>query len=173
MAAVAVERLGLHHVDADDLVLELTAAGEEPHPEHGWLWPVRRAVLRALQDHRVVSVEATGAWDSDWELADSLASEGLRVLRVLVWTTRATSLRRLAQRGAGRAPVTTEQAAWIYDAATTNFAGVRWDAVIDTSERQDSEVVVAALEPLLARGDETMPEFRSGRDPGDGPGDGD
>jgi len=29
----------------------------------------------------MVAVEATGAWDSDWELADQLDADGVRVVR--------------------------------------------------------------------------------------------
>ena len=31
---------------------------------------VRRRVIIALARHALVSVEATGAWDNDWRLAD-------------------------------------------------------------------------------------------------------
>ncbi len=96
VAAVAEQRLGVRHVDADRLVLDRIAAGEHPDPVDGWLAPVQQAVLQVLGPHRTVSVEATGAWDSDWRLAQELATEHVRVVRVLVWTTR--------ERRRGRAP---------------------------------------------------------------------
>ena len=76
--------LGVAHVDADELVGDLLAAGTPPDPVDGWLTWVRRRVVDALARHALVSVEATGAWDSDWRLADDLEVAGARVLRVWV-----------------------------------------------------------------------------------------
>jgi hypothetical protein len=149
VAGVAEQRLAVHHVDADRLVLERTAAGERPDPVDGWLIPVRQEVLRALAEDPVVSVEATGAWDSDWRLADDLAGAGVRVLRVLVCATEQESLLRLCSRGGGRAPVSDQEAAWIYQASTARTAGASWDAKICTSGEPSPDAVVAALSPLL------------------------
>jgi len=150
VADVAERRLGVHHVDADRLVLDLMAAGEQPHPEDGWLAPVRRRVTQALAEHPAVSIEATGAWDSDWRLADDLAADGVRVRRVWVWTAKEEALARLGARTVERAPVTVEEADWIHDTATARAATARLDAVIDTTGAKDPERVVSALGPLLA-----------------------
>ena len=69
---------------ADELVLELIASGAEPDPSTGWMVPVERAVMAALRDHAAVSVEATGAWDTDWQLALDLQTAGARILRIWV-----------------------------------------------------------------------------------------
>jgi hypothetical protein len=76
VAQVLGERLGAEHVDADELVLDLLAAGTRPDPGDGWLPEVHRRVVDALQRHAPVSVEATGAWDSNWRLADDLEAPG-------------------------------------------------------------------------------------------------
>jgi hypothetical protein len=78
-------RAGFHHVDADRLVLDLLDRGERPDNRPGRLDQVEREVRRALEKHPVVSVEATGAWDSDWILPEDLAAPGCRVLSV--WVT--------------------------------------------------------------------------------------
>ena len=72
-------RAGVHHIDADRLVLELSARGRSPDPEQGWLEEVETEVRRATCEHERVSVEATGAWESDWMLADHLIAAGCRV----------------------------------------------------------------------------------------------
>lgn len=150
VAGVLERRLGVHYVDADRLVLDLLAAGQEPDPVQGWLAPVRREVGEALQRYPRVSIEATGAWDSDWQLADQLAAAGARVLRVWVWTGRNEALARLAARTVQRAPVTAEEAAWIHDTATARAGLMPLDARIDTSGRPDPDRIVAAVAPLLA-----------------------
>jgi len=84
VAQALVDRLGVRHVDVDALVLDLLAAGVRPDPADGWLAWVEQRVVAALDTHPLVSVEATGAWDSDWRLADDLEARGVRVLRVWV-----------------------------------------------------------------------------------------
>ena len=68
---------GVHHVDVDRMVLELSARGRRPDPEQGWLKEVE--VSRAAGEHLLVPVEATGAWDSDCMLAGHLAAAGCLV----------------------------------------------------------------------------------------------
>jgi hypothetical protein len=96
-----------------------------------------------------VSVEATGAWDSDWRLADDLEARGVRVLRVWVSASKQVALQRLADRTTRRVPFSAQEVDWIYDQATTHAAGRRLDARIDTGEQQDPASVVAVLRPLL------------------------
>ena len=149
VAQVLAERLGVHHVDVDALVLDLLDAGARPDPADGWLAWVERRVAAALATHPLVSVEATGAWDSDWRLADDLEAGGVRVLRVGVSAPRQVARRRLADRTTRRAPVSAQEADWIHDRATVQAAGRRLDARIDTGGRQDPASVAALLRPLL------------------------
>jgi hypothetical protein len=110
---------------------------------------VRRRVVDALARHALVSVEATGAWDSDWRLADDLEVAGVRVLRVWVSAPREVAMGRLAGRTSRRVPVSAEEASWIYDQATARAAGRRLDAWIDTGRPPDPAAVVAELRPLI------------------------
>jgi gluconate kinase len=151
VAQTLTDHLGVHHVDVDGLVLGLLAAGVRPDPVDGWLACVERAVVAALHTHEVVSVEATGAWDSDWRLADDLQATGIRVLRVWVSTAKQIALQRLADRTVRRVPVSAQEASWIYDQATTKAAGRRLDAQIDTASPQDPALVLAVLGPLLGQ----------------------
>lgn len=77
VAQALVDRLGVRHVDVDALVLDLLAAGVRPDPADGWLAWVEQRVVAALDTYPLVSVEATGAWDSDWRLADDLEARGV------------------------------------------------------------------------------------------------
>jgi gluconate kinase len=149
VAEVLRTHLGVAHVDADELVLGLLAAGTRPDPVDGWLAWVRRRVTDALDQHGLVSVEATGAWDSDWRLADDLEAAGARVLRVWVSAPKQVAMGRLAGRTRRRVTVPTEEASWIYDQATARAAGRRLDARIDTGRPPDPAAVVAQLRPLI------------------------
>jgi predicted kinase len=149
VARVLRERLGVAHVDADELVLELLAAGTRPDPVDGWLAWVLRRVADTLRHQALVSVEATGAWASDWRLADDLEAAGTRVLRVWVSAPREVAMGRLAGRTTRRVPVPAREASWIYDQATARAAGQRLDARIDTGRPPDPASVVALLRPLL------------------------
>lgn len=67
-----IARLGVEYVDVDGLILDLVDRGEEPDPHDGWLAWVEEAVEGALTEYDVVSVEATGAWESDYRLGEHL-----------------------------------------------------------------------------------------------------
>jgi hypothetical protein len=149
VAEVLRTHMGVAHVDPDELVGDLLAAGTRPDPADGWLAWVRERVLDALAGQALVSVEATGAWDSDWRLADDLEAGGARVLRVEVWAPKQVAMARLAWRTRRRVPVPAEKASWIYDQATARAAGRRLDARLDTSRPPDPAAVVALLRPLL------------------------
>lgn len=97
--AGALRKRGVADVDADELALDLLARGAQPHPQLGWLSEVESAVAEALREHDAVSVEATGALDSDWQLAEDFEAQGQQVLKVWVWALLALTLRRLATRG--------------------------------------------------------------------------
>jgi shikimate kinase len=142
-------RAGVHHVDADRLVLQLLARGESADPALGWLDPVEQAVLAAAVDYAQVSVEATGAWPSDWELSRRLGSAGQRVLRVWVTAPLAVTLERLASRPAGKVPATRAEARRLYSEATRRAAQEALDLVLDT-DGQPNEAVVDPLLRLLS-----------------------
>lgn len=130
-------RAGVQHVDADRLVLDLTDRGGRPDPQLGWLDQVEAEVLRAAREHRLVSVEATGAWDSDWTLPDRLAASGCRVLLVWVTAPLEVTLQRLAGRRTRKVPVSRQDAAWIHGEATRRAAARSFTAVLDTSAPPD------------------------------------
>jgi hypothetical protein len=135
------------HVDADELVGDLLAAGTRPDPVDGWLAWVRRRVADALVQHGLVSVEATGAWDSDWHLADDLEGAGARVLRVWVSAPGRWRWAGWSTRTSRRVPVPAQEASRIYDQATARAAGRRLDVRADTGWSQDPAAVVARLRP--------------------------
>jgi chloramphenicol 3-O-phosphotransferase len=114
VAEVLQQRAGVHHVDADELVLDLLEQGVRPDPELGWLGHVEGAVQFALDRHRRVSVEATGAWDSDGMLADRLIAGGVRVVAVWVTTPLEVTLDRLSRRSTRKVVTTPQQARWIH-----------------------------------------------------------
>jgi shikimate kinase len=139
------------HVDADAVVLHKLAAGVYPHPGHGWLSHIERAVSSALDTHPAVSVEATGAWDSDWRLADDLKAAGNHVLRVWVSAPLELTLDRLAGRTTRKPPVTDDEARWIYATAHERARGRRFELVLDTGQlrKDDLPGAVAPLTALL------------------------
>jgi shikimate kinase len=126
-------RAGVRHVDVDQLVLELSSQGRRPDRERGWLEEVQAEVHRVASDHVLVSVEATGAWDSDWMLADRLAAAGYRVVPVWVAAPLEVTLDRLTHRRSRKVPVSLEEARWIYGEATRRAETHRFTAVVDTA----------------------------------------
>jgi shikimate kinase len=126
-------RIGVHHVDVDRMVLDLLGRGQRPDPEQGWLEPVETEIRRAVCDHSLVSVEATGAWDSDWTLADHLTAAGCRVLPVWVTAPLEVTLDRLTRRRSRKVPVSPQEARWIHEEATRRAATRSFAAVIDTA----------------------------------------
>ena len=65
VAQIAERDFAVHYLDADLLIIALLETGCGPDPEHGWLQPVQEAVFDALAQYPAVSVEVTGAWESD------------------------------------------------------------------------------------------------------------
>lgn len=126
-------RAGVWHIDVDRLVLELVDRGRRPDPERGWLEEVEAEVRRVAGEHGLVSVEATGAWDSDWTLADHLAAAGYRVVPVWVTAPLEVTLDRLARRRSRKVPVSAQEARWIHAEATRRAATHVFTAVVDTA----------------------------------------
>jgi shikimate kinase len=148
VAAELSRQAGVHHLDVDLLVLDLLDSGVRPDPRLGWLEHVDREVRSAVAAHPRVSVEATGAWDSDWMLADRLAAARCRVLPVWVFAPVEVTLRRLAGRRGRKVPVSVQDARWIHAEATRRAAGRPFTAVVDTSGPPDPGKL-AALVTLL------------------------
>jgi shikimate kinase len=150
VAEILRARHRVTHVDADALVLELVARGVRPHPQLGWLPQVEEAVEGALQAGGAVSIEATGAWDSDWQLAQDLEDRGHTVLRVWVSAPLELTLRRLAERTARKAPVTQAEARAIWTAANDRATRHTFDLTLNTGEVGEDELP-GALAPLTTR----------------------
>jgi predicted kinase len=151
IAQILTDHLGVYHVDTDALVLRALAQGVEPDPVVGWLEPVMDRVRHALEDHDVVSVEATGAWDSDWQLARDLEDLGIDVLRIWVTAPPLIAMRRLINRKIQRAPVTTEEAAEIHDRAVARAEQEEFDMSVDTTSPPDPVRVAETVQHLLTR----------------------
>jgi shikimate kinase len=151
VAEVLRARHAVAHVDADALVLDMLVAGVRPHLRHGWLFCIKRAVGAAMDTHAAVSVEATGAWASDWQLADDLEAAGDRVLRVWISAPLELTLDRLALRTTRKAPVTEDEARWIYTAACERARGRQFQLLLDTGQLGEDDLAgaVAPLVPLL------------------------
>jgi hypothetical protein len=94
--------------------------------------------------------EATGAWDSDWQLAKDLEDLGHVVLTVWVSAPLALTLRRLAERTARKAPVTQAEARAIWTAANDRSRQHTFDLTLNTGE-VGKEELPGALAPLTSR----------------------
>ncbi|MEX2395157.1 MAG: AAA family ATPase [Actinomycetota bacterium] len=150
IADLLSRRLGLHHVDADPLVLALVERGVQPDPLYGWLEPVKAAVDEALQHHELVAVEATGAWPTDWEIADRLRHDGHVVRCVRLIGAKETTMARAKARMDRRVPTSDADLEWIYEQSAMNCEEHVFDAQIDTDEPLNEDAVVRAIERVLA-----------------------
>ncbi len=144
------DELGIPHVDAESLVLELLADRVGPDPRLGWLRYVEDAVRAALTEHRVVSVEATGGYESDWLLLEDLAQAGVRVVPVWVWAPEEVALRRLAERNsAQKVAISEEEGRRIHRAACAHAERRRFCVSLDTSAPLNIADVVDAVRSAL------------------------
>ncbi len=141
--------LGVHYVDCDVLVADAVAAGKEPDPNDGWLAEVEAALRTALAESDTASLEATGAWPSDWRLAEDLVALGHHVVRVWVSTAWPTSLERLRNRTEPRVAVSEHDAETIYLRASSAASGEVFDLRIDTTEPLDEGQLRRDLGSLL------------------------
>ena len=152
VAQIAERDLGVHYLDADVLILGLLDRGSSPDPDDGWLDPVQSAVLDALARSPTVSVEITGAWDSDYKLIRNVEDAGHRVVRIWISAPLDETLARLRDRRTRKVPVTDADVRTVYQQAVTRAANERWDATIDTSGPERPEVAVAVVRGLLDQG---------------------
>lgn len=149
VAEIAERDFDVHYVDADLLILDLLENGAQPDPENGWLEPVRAAVFDALTTYPAVSAEITGAWDSDYKLADEAEQRGHRVVRLLISAPLHETLQRLRTRTAKKVPVSDEEAQATFARVQDRVPGERWDATLDTSGDEQRENVKRVLRQLL------------------------
>jgi shikimate kinase len=150
VAEILRQELGVHEVDADAIVLDLMASGVKPHPTDGWLAWIEDAVTDSLQRFPLLSVEVTGAWASDFELARRLVTTGVMVRWVRVRAGLAESLHRLASRTSSKVPTSEDEARWLYEESARRLDQQWVDAVIDTTGHVPREAVVSALASTLA-----------------------
>ena len=149
VAGVLSDCCAVHHVDPDQVVLALIARDVKPDRDSGWLRYVEEALDRALAVHDRISTEATGAWDSDWQLIEDLRGRGLRVLTVWVEASLTTSLARLGERQEQKVPTTTEEAVWYFQQASHKAQAASFDLVVDGDGDLSDETVVAQLRSLF------------------------
>lgn len=150
------DRLDVWHVDTDRLVLELLAAGTLPDPELGWLRHVEDAVEAASTLQGVVSVEATGAYDTDWLLLEHLAVTGVRTVPIWVWAPEQVAIERLRERDAtAKVAVSEREARRIHRAATKKARGRPFVVTFNTSMLLTITEIVDAVAPFLPTGRKT------------------
>jgi shikimate kinase len=150
VADVLERRFDIRHLDSDALILDLIAAGHVADPARGWLTQVEAALADRLLDCPAVSVEATGAWDSDWLLIGHLRDRGVTVITVWVSARLEQSLARLEERRTRKIPTSPDKARWYYESATRRAAGYPFDLVVDTSRDRDEEALVEAWRSAAA-----------------------
>jgi predicted kinase len=140
VADIATRRFGVHYVDADVLILDLLERGSSPDPDDGWLNPVQGSVLDALTRYPAVSVEITGAWDSDDKLIRNVVDAGYRVVRIWITAPVEETLARVRARTIRRVAVSDAEARSTYQQAVDRARSEHWDATIETSgaERPDT-----------------------------------
>jgi hypothetical protein len=127
-----------------------SCGGALPDPEQGWLAPVEAVLRRSLEQHEAVSVEATGAWESDYLIADHLEASGHRVLRVRLTAPEEVTLERLRSRTSRKVPVSEDEARAIYASASVRAADACWDLIIETSGSLDEDAVADAVRQLAS-----------------------
>lgn len=149
IARLLRDSLGIEHVDADTLVVHLLSEGRKPSLSDGWMPFVLEAIIDALEEHNIVVFEATGAYPSDWKMADEIETRGVRLTRIWVHTDLMRSLCRLRDRNEERAPTSPNEAQEIYTRATQNALNCRFEFSIDTSEPLDEGAILRAVKKFI------------------------
>lgn len=146
----ALEReLGISHIDPDARVLEWIEQGRRPDPRHGWLTEIVTATKSALETHKAVSLEATGAWDSDWTLPGLLMDAGHTVITIRLLIDHATAMARLSARQETRVPVSASEAERIWNEANARRKSQNVDLEIDAAGSDFAERAVRYLSEKL------------------------
>jgi hypothetical protein len=128
----------------------IVAQGSRRDPDDGWLRPVQAAVLDALTRHPAVSAEITGAWDSDDTLVRDVRDAGHRLVRVWIIATLEETLARLRTRTSRKVSVSETEARSTRRRAVDRARAETWDATIEASGAERSDVVKAVLQRLIA-----------------------
>jgi hypothetical protein len=150
-AGILAASFDVYHVDPDPLILEWSNLGGEPDPQDGWLSQIRDAVVSALREHPAVSVEMTGAWESDYKLCDQLEKLGHRVIRTSRIAPVDETIDRVQLRTGGWVPTTELEARAIFKSAAARGQNEEWDAVVDTSGPPDAGRIIETYVSLLRR----------------------
>jgi len=141
--------LGIAYVDADVLILDLLSTGQEPDTDVGWLMSVERAVCDVLTTSGSVSVEATGAWDSDYQLAHDLEALGHRVIRIWLKAPEETTIARLIARPPKKVPVSEALDRSIFARCTSRAAREQWHLEVDHSGEKDAELIADLVRAIM------------------------
>lgn len=149
VAATLSEGLGIDAIDPDLIALEFIGAGVQPDRAEGWLAQIRGAVIASLTDHALVSVEMTGAWETDYELCRQLEGLGYRVIRTWLIAPEEVTVSRLKERASERVPVTDAEARDLYRIGVGRAKAEKWNAVFDLTRGRDRADMVAAFASLL------------------------
>ena len=149
VAQIAEQDFAVHYLDADLIILALLETGSRPDPDDGWLEPVQEAVFDALARHPAVSVEITGAWDSDYKLARNVEQRGHLVVRHLLSAPFPETLARLRARTSRKVSVSEAEARSTYFQAEQRTRREHWDARLDTSGTEQPDKAAAVLRQLL------------------------
>jgi adenylate kinase family enzyme len=150
LARLLERELGISHIDPDVLVLEWTEQGRRPDPKNGWLTEIVRATKPVLETHKAVSLEATGAWDSDWTLSALLKDAGHDVVTIRLLIDRATAMARFSAREDARVPVSVSEAQRIWKEADARRQRRKVDLEIDAAGSDFAECAVRYLREMLA-----------------------
>jgi adenylate kinase family enzyme len=150
LARLLERELEISHIDPDALVLEWTKQGLRPDLKSGWLTQIAAATKSALEAHKAVSLEATGAWDSDWNLPGLLKDAGHTVITVRLLVDRATAMTRLSNRKEARVPVSVSEAQRIWKEADARRQRRKVDLEIDAAGSDFAECAVRYLREILA-----------------------
>ena len=151
VAELLAARLDIYHVDPDPLIAEWRNQGSEPDPHDGWLSQVRDAVVSALREHPAISVEMTGAWESDYKLCVQLEKLGHRVIHTSLIAPEEETISRLQLRRGGRDSTTELEARAIFKSAVARGQNEEWDAVVDMSGPPDAGRIFETYASLLRR----------------------
>jgi adenylate kinase family enzyme len=149
LARLLERELGISHIDPDALVLEWIEQGRRPDPKNGWLTEIVAATKSALETHKAVSLEATGAWDSDWMLPGLLKDAGHAVITIRLLIDHATAMARLSARQEMRVPVSASEVERIWNEANARRKGQNVDLEIDAAGSDFAERAVRYLSERL------------------------
>jgi gluconate kinase len=149
LARLLERELGIKHVDPDALVLEWTRQGLRPDPRNGWLTEIVAATKSVLETHDAVSLEATGAWDSDWKLPGLLKGAGHDVITIRLLIDHAIAMTRLSTRKEARVPISASEAEHIWKEAAARRNSQNVDLEIDAVDSDFAERAIRYISEKL------------------------